>query len=100
MAYILEQSVINEIEKAFPEEKWELIKKMLSETKLWLEESGPPPRIHVAIIWLSKGNIDKFKNELLCAADDWRDTLINAGLANENWEEILNNKGISSKGWQ
>ena len=99
MPYVLEKSVIDEIETYFPAEHWEYVKSKLEATELWAENSAPPPRVHMAVIWKSKGDIDKFVNELRWAADDWRDILVETGLGNENWREVLSQKGVDCENW-
>ena len=97
--YQLAKDVLNEIDKYFSIQDRETIIHKLESTQLWAEESGPPPRIHLAIIWKSKGNLNKFENSICCDAGDWRDLLIETGLANENWREILKRKGIFPERW-
>lgn len=64
-----------------------------------MARSGPPPRVHLAVIWLSKGDIKRFDDELDGACCDWRDTLVSAGLANGDWKEVLRRKGIDCEDW-
>ncbi len=99
MSYALEESVIREVEKSFSPEHVSDVCTKLKETALPMENSAPPPRVHIAVIWLSKGDLEKFNYEIEGAACDWRDTLMAAGLGNENWQDILKNKGIDCSGW-
>jgi len=99
MSYKLEDSVIREVEKTFPPELVGAVCKRLEETELPMERSAPPPRVHIAVIWLSKGDLEKFNYELDGAACDWRDTLVAAGLAGEDWRDILQAKKIESGSW-
>ena len=99
MPYILEKSVIAEVEAIFAEADWGHVKIKLQETELWAENSAPPPRVHIAVIWKSKGDLTKFTNELQWAAEDWRDILVESGLGNEDWRKILNERGIDCENW-
>lgn len=64
-----------------------------------MARSAPPPRVHIAVIWLSKGDIKRFDYELEGACCDWRDTLVSADLAGEDWKQVLNGKGIDCEDW-
>jgi hypothetical protein len=57
------------------------------------------PRVHVAVIWLSNGDIKRFGCELEGACCDWRDTLISAELADEDWKCVLKQSGIDCETW-
>jgi hypothetical protein len=97
--YQLEKDVLYEIDKYFKIKDRETVIHKLASTPLWAEQSGPPARIHLAIIWKSKGNLKVFENSIEYDAGDWRDLLIETGLASENWIEFLNRKGIFSEKW-
>ena len=99
MTYVLEDAVKDEAGKLFQGTDLSSVIQMLEQTALPMERSGPPSRVHIAVLWLSKGSISKFSTELENAACDWRDTLVDAGLANENWREVLAGKGVDGSGW-
>ena len=46
-------------------------------------------RLQIAVIILSKGDLDIFREVLIVAREDWRDVLIGAGLAGTNWREVI-----------
>ncbi len=46
-------------------------------------------RVHLAVLYLSKGRLALFDETWSLAKIDWRDTLVAAGLANEDWPEVL-----------
>ena len=97
--YQLEKDVLNEINAYFDVKDREAVIHKLESTQLWAEESGPPARIHLAMIWKSKGNLEFFENSIEYDAGDWRDLLIETGLGGENWKEKLNRKGILPERW-
>jgi hypothetical protein len=99
MAYMLTPSVQQEIERAFAPEHVGYVRSRLAERELPMARSAPPPRVHIAVIWLSKGDIKRFDYELEGACCDWRDTLISADLADENWKHVLTRKGIDCEDW-
>lgn len=99
MAYTLKPAIEREIERIFAPEHVDYVRRKLRERELPWDSSAPPPRVHIAVLWLSKGDIKKFDCELEGACCDWRDTLTSAGLANENWRTILAQKGIDSHDW-
>jgi hypothetical protein len=51
-------------------------------------------RVFLAILLLSRGDMDKFRIGLKQAKTDWRDTLVAAGLANSDWPGVLRSQGI------
>jgi hypothetical protein len=99
MKYVLAKGVQQEIERTFAPEDQAHVRTSLAEQSLPLDRSAPPPRVHLAIIWLSKGDLKRFDRELDGAGRDWRDTLVAAGLANENWRSVLAARGIDCAGW-
>lgn len=99
MAYKLKPSVLSEIERTFAPEHVGQVLEQLAARELPMERSAPAPRVHVAILWLAKGDLKRFKYELEGACCDWRDTLVAAGLANEDWRIILASKGIECADW-
>jgi hypothetical protein len=99
MSYILKEPVLREIERAFAPQHLDYVRTKLAEQKLPLDRSAPPSRVHIAVIWLSEGDIKRFDQELAGASCDWRDTLVSAGLADDDWKEILKGKGIDGDDW-
>jgi hypothetical protein len=55
-------------------------------------------RVFLAILLLSRGDMQRFRMELQQARIDWRDTLVAAGLANEDWPSVLRQEGIEISG--
>ena len=51
-------------------------------------------RVHLAILLVSRGDVQEFQAALNQAKHDWRDTLVTAELANEDWIAVLKLKGI------
>ena len=51
-------------------------------------------RVHFAILLLSKGDMQRFRDALSQARQDWRDTLVAAEIADEDWPSILRQQGI------
>ena len=99
MAYTLTPSVQREIERTFAPEHVDYVRSRLAEQELPMGRSAPPPRVHVAVIWLSKGDIKRFDTELEGACCDWRDTLVSADLADEDWKRVLTHRGIDCEDW-
>ncbi len=99
MAYTLLPQVEQEIERVFAPEHRDHVRSRLAEQVLPLGESAPPPRVHIAILWLSQGELPRFERALQIARFDWRDTLVAAGLGNGDWREVLARRGIDSVGW-
>ena len=99
MAYTLPESIQREIERTFAPEDVEYVRSQLAGRELPFERSGPVPRVHIAVLWLSKGDRKRFDYELQGACCDWRDTLVAAGLENEDWREILRKKGVDCRDW-
>ena len=53
-----------------------------------------PDRVHFAILLLSRGDIQRFREALRQAKLDWRDTLVAAQLAQDDWPLVLRRQGI------
>ena len=51
-------------------------------------------RVHLAILKLADGNLERFEKYLSMAARDWRDLLMSAGMANGDWPEVLRLAGF------
>ena len=46
-------------------------------------------RVHLAILWIAGGDPGRFDATLKDAMLDWRNTLVESGLAHENWPAVL-----------
>lgn len=99
MAHTLTESVLREIERSFAPEHVNYVRRRLSEQELPMALSAPPSRVHIAVIWLSRGDRKRFDQELEGACCDWRDTLDSAGLYGADWKTILTSKGIDCHNW-
>ena len=75
MPYLLLEQVERELTRLFAPEHVGYVRTRLSERSLPLENSAPPPRVHLAVLWLSQGDLERFDRELDRACVDWRDTL-------------------------
>lgn len=100
MSYSLSPEVITEARRTFAPPALDAVLAKLAATELPLDQGGPPPRIHIAILWLAQGDLGKFDYAMKVAACDWRDALVAAGLANLNWREVLAARGIDSAHWR
>jgi hypothetical protein len=49
-------------------------------------------RIQAAAVLLADGNLRRLRQALELAAQDWRDLLVAAGLANADWPQRLNDE--------
>ncbi len=98
MAYTLELSVLTEISRTFADADY--VERVLASAILPMGESAPPPRVHIALLWLSAGHIKRFDHELSAARSDWRDTLLRAGLAGTNWREVMQHRGVDPRPWK
>jgi hypothetical protein len=99
MTYTIVPAVQREIERTFAREQVDYVRTRLAQRTLPMDQSAPPPRVHIAVIWLSKGDLKRFDYELAGACSDWRDTLVAAGLGNEDWKDVLAQRGIDCHDW-
>jgi hypothetical protein len=51
-------------------------------------------RVHLAILKLADGNLERFEKYLTLSARDWRDLLMTAGMANGDWPDVLRAAGF------
>jgi hypothetical protein len=51
-------------------------------------------RVHLAILLISRGDMQRFRAAVRQAKQDCRDTLVTAGLADEDWPVVLKQEGI------
>jgi hypothetical protein len=55
-----------------------------------LAEASDSERVQAAIVFTASGNMGRLRAELDLARIDWRDVLMNGGLAHKDWPAILN----------
>ena len=94
MPYVLTRAVEGEVLKTFAPADIEYVREQLMTRTFPLDQGGPPPRIHIAILWLSKGDRPTFDRAMQIACEDWRDTLVAAGLGNLGWRSTLQARGV------
>ena len=99
MKYELKDEIIAQIRTDFATEQQQEVVDLVSDADLWCPSSGPPSRIHIAFLVKSKGNLEVLRNTIEAYAGDWRDLLIQVGLADENWQQVLVQKGIDPSNW-
>lgn len=99
MKYQLEQSVCDEAARLFAGDDLAFVLDKLEATKLVWEQAAPPPRVHIAVLWQSRGNLEEFKRAISQAQSDWRNTLMWNGLGNEDWLQVLADRGIDCSQW-
>ena len=46
-------------------------------------------RVHAALVLMAEGSVDRLWQAVELSAVDWRDVLMNGGLANGDWPEVL-----------
>jgi hypothetical protein len=51
-------------------------------------------RVHLALLLISRGDFQRFREALREAKQDWRDTLVTSGLTDEDWPQVLKLEGI------
>jgi hypothetical protein len=51
-------------------------------------------RVQLAILIIAHGDMQDFRVALRQARQDWRDTLVDAGLAGDDWPAVLRQHGI------
>lgn len=54
-----------------------------------LEAAGLTERIQAAIVFAARGDVREIERAVRLAAIDWRDVLVNGGLADGNWAAVL-----------
>jgi hypothetical protein len=94
MPCVLAPGVEDEIRRTFAPEDVAYVRSRLTATGLPWGQNAPPSRVHIAVIWLSEGDRQRFDRELAGACADWRDTLMNAGLANADWRDVIQARGV------
>ncbi len=95
MAYIVTDLVKRQVRKLFAPDEADLVISELETTRIPLVDDGTAPeRIHLAILYLSEGNLREFDQTLNRGKMDFRDTLVAAGLADADWPAVLRSRGI------
>lgn len=51
-------------------------------------------RVQLAVLQLSKGQMNLFENALETANADWRDVLVASGLDRIDWRQVLSKRGV------
>jgi hypothetical protein len=85
--------VLNQVHRLFGPSRAAEVVTALDQADLSLGLTNPD-RVQLAILLLSHGDMDRFRDALRTARQDWRDTLIAAGLADDDWSEVLLRQGI------
>jgi hypothetical protein len=57
-----------------------------------LAQVADSERVQAAIILAANGNLQEFHREAELALVDWRDALVNGGLAHDDWPDVLNSE--------
>jgi hypothetical protein len=95
MAYIVTELVRQQARKMFAPDEADLVISELETTHIPLIDDGTAPeRIHLAILYLSDGDLREFDQTLNRGRMDFRDTLVAAGLAHADWPAVLRSRGI------
>jgi hypothetical protein len=95
MAYIVTDLVRQQARKLFTPDEADLVISELETTRIPLVADGTAPeRIHLAILYVSDGDLREFDQTLNRGKMDFRDTLVSAGLAHEDWRAVLRSRGI------
>ena len=90
--------VRTEVRARFAPDDAIVVERLLGATVLpFLEEPARQrerARVHLAILLEAGGSLERFARALSHAAVDWRDTLVEAGLANDDWPDVLRAAGF------
>lgn len=60
-----------------------------SEVEHLVREASESERVQAAIVFASRGDMRAVHRGAALARVDWRDVLVNGGLANEDWVAVL-----------
>jgi hypothetical protein len=95
----IRDEVREEVRRRFPREVEARVVRALSDMEdppasspSW---SRARARVHLAIIKLADGNLDRLLANVVQAQIDWRDTLCAAGLENDDWPQVLQAAGYA-----
>jgi hypothetical protein len=95
MSYIVTDLVKQQTQKLFaPDEAALVISKLETSLLPLIDDGEAPERVHLAILYLSGGDLRRFDRELNGGQIDWRDTLCAAGLGHADWPAVLRSRGI------
>jgi hypothetical protein len=95
MPYVVTDLVKQQARKMFAPDEAGLVISELETTQIPLIDDGTAPvRIHLAILYLSDGDLGEFGQILNGGMMDFRDILVAAGLANADWPAVLRSRGI------
>jgi hypothetical protein len=95
MSYIVTDLVRQQAQKLFaPNEAAVVISKLETSPLPLIVDGDAPERVHLAILHLSGGDLQRFDRELNGGQIDWRDTLCAAGLEHADWPAVLRSRGI------
>jgi len=99
MGYIVTDLVKQQVRKLFAPDEAELVISALATSHLpHIADGEAPERIHLAVLHLSGGNLQKFDEAFRGGMIDWRDTLVGAGLGDADWPDVLRGRGIDFRG--
>ncbi|WP_256796449.1 hypothetical protein [Terrabacter sp. Ter38] len=54
-----------------------------------LADASGSERVQAAIVLAARGDLAELRREVELAAVDWRDVLVNGGLAGDDWQSVL-----------
>lgn len=54
-----------------------------------LTDAADSERVQAAIVLAARGELVELRREVELAAVDWRDVLVNGGLAGDDWQSVL-----------
>jgi len=95
---IVSELVGGEVKARFELEDASVVQQRLTTTPLpFLDQPNrgrERDRVHLAILKLADGNLERFEKYLSLAARDWRDLLMTAGMANGDWADVLRSAGF------
>jgi hypothetical protein len=98
MAYVVTDLVKQQARKLFAGDEADLVISELETTRIPLVDNGPGlERVHLAILYLSDGDLRVFDQTLNRGRMDFRDTLVAAGLAHADWPAVLRSRGIDCR---
>lgn len=95
---VVSEAVRQEVHKIFEEQDAQKVITALSNAPDYTRGK----RLHFAILKYALQSNDRmkgFEQGLRVAQDDWRDLLVEVGLANENWPEVLYATGMVDQRW-
>ncbi|MGV9613320.1 hypothetical protein [Nocardia xishanensis] len=87
----LSARIVRRIENDFSEDEIAVITQLLGEVVEAVGRGRPvvEERIAAAILLYSRGDADRFARAALDAQQDWRDLMIDVGLADAGWEQRI-----------